>query len=587
MMILRHLTDSAKSHDLTLTGSIVHIGRLAENDIVLKSPRAPDIAAEVKFCDNKPHIQALQSGALRINGKKNRYAQLNPGDKIEIGDDVLIVDFRKEGRGASISGNENNKPENILKSLNLFAEIVGRERDLNTLIRKIIDILLEILGGDDAFIFKLDTSGKPQLFASSNREVSEEHFSDTIVQQTLKQETGIFIQNALQHPDLSSSRSIADLQLTSVLCSPIKVADKIIGVIYLGAKRNSQSYTGSDLAVLNTYAVIAGMLIHHVEYISQQLDAIRKLTEYTARHEGIVAESKKMKDIIKSLDSIADSDISVLLEGETGTGKDLLAKLIHNKSKRSKKHTIVVNCSSIQKELQESELFGHIKGSFTGAIRDHKGLFAAAHNGTIFLDEIGDMDYSLQAKFLRVLETGKIRPVGSPYEESVDVRIICATNKNLDEMVSNGTFRKDLYYRINQCRFRLPPVREREDDCVLLAYFFLEKYKAEYPDRPVVDFHPETLNFIKTYGWPGNVRELASAVHKTVLSSTSPFGKIEGITPTVYDLKTLNFEQAVKEFQKALIEKTLKNTCGNKELAAKNLSLSRSTFFRYLSVLDI
>lgn len=582
MIVLKHIFNN-ETKEIPLLGKSFHIGRLGENDITLSNSKSPDIAAELTCTGNEIHIAALQSAFIRVNGKKCKSSPLYHGDRIEIGSDVFILDLTECSTKLNVQ--TENKDEDILDTFSHFAEIIGKERDLNKLLYTIITILLERIGGNDAFIFKLNNEGKPQLFASSNTSSSEDHFSDTIVQKTLKEGKGIIVKNALNNPELASSRSIADLQLTSVLCSPIKVADRIIGVIYLGAKKRSNSYKESDLKILNTFAVIAGTLINHVEYISQQRDVIKKLTELQTRHEGVIAECKEMQDILESIDSIVDSDIGILLEGETGTGKDFLAKLIHTKSSRSGKQMIVINCSSLQKDLQESELFGHVKGAFTGATANRQGLFMAASGGTLFLDEIGDMDILLQAKFLRALETGKIRPVGSAHEEDVDVRIICATNKNLEEMVNNGTFRKDLYFRINQFRYKLPPLRERGEDCIHLAYYFLEKYKAEYPNRKIVDFHPSTIEFIISNNWPGNVRELATFVHKIVLSSQSPLGMIDALS--IEAKPTFNLEEATKEFQKELIVRALKHTGGNKEKAARELGLGRSTLFRYIADMNI
>ncbi len=582
MPVLRHIL-LKRTKNFELSNKTIHIGKLKDNDIVLNSEKISDIAAELTCHNGGYNLNAYQSTPIKINGKKCKSSvTLKPGDRIEIGPDIFIFDHKK-----TAEKKEQDSPQatNIFEYITHFAEIVGRERDLKKLLSTIIEILLETVGGNDAFIFKLNNEGKPEMFVSFNNKISKDRFSDTIVQQALKEGSGILVKNALEDPDLGTARSIADLQLTSVLCSPVKVADNIIGVIYLGSKKQSQSYSESDLNILNTFAVWAGTLINHVEYISQQRDTIRKLTEYTGTHDGIIGESKVMRDIIESIDSIADSNIGVLLEGETGTGKDLFAKHIHQKSSRSQEQMIVVNCSSIQKDLQESELFGHMKGSFTGALNDHQGLFAAAHGGTLFLDEIGDMELTLQAKFLRTLETGKIRPVGSANEIAVDVRMICATNKNLEEMVEKGSFRKDLYYRINQFRYCIPPLQDRGDDCIHLAYYYLEKFKAEYPNRKIIDFEPETIKFIKSYSWPGNVRELASAVHKTVISSQLPLGTID--IPSSMSSQIITFEDATKEFQKDLIRKTLKSTDGNKEQAARMLSLGRSTFFRYLSSMDL
>jgi transcriptional regulator with GAF, ATPase, and Fis domain len=261
----------------------------------------------------------------------------------------------------------------------------------------------------------------------------------------------------------------------------------------------------------------------------------------------------------------------------------VLARLVHTKSGRSERKYVVVNCSSLRGELLESELFGHKKGSFTGAVSDHNGLFSEADGGTLFLDEIGEMDVMLQAKLLRTLETGKIRPVGSSAEESVDVRIICATNQDLESMVEKGAFRKDLHYRLNHFVIKLPPLKEREDDILLLAYFFLDMFKARYPNKELADFHPDSLKAIAFYEWPGNVRELSSVIHRAVLSCEGPLVTLD--LPSQQH-NTIDFDKATRDFQKTLVNRALHIAGGNREKAASLLGISRSTFFRYLAASD-
>lgn len=553
------------------------IGRAPENDIVIEDQNLPDVAVQIENENGVYRLRTVSLGNVRLNGKRVKNAMLKPGDRFEVGSSVFILDIATDGESGSP---EQSDARSILESFQQFSHFVGQERDLEKLLRKIIKILFNLIGGTDALIFKLDKDGRPEIFVSSGvKGNSRERFSDSVIQEVLNRGAGICISNALEDPQFNSSESIADLHLTSVICCPIRSAGKIIGVIYLGSKKNTVSFTPGDLRILNMYAIVAGMLISHVEYISQQNNAIKRLTRYS-RQEGIVAESKAIKDILRNIESLTLSNIPVLLEGETGTGKDLVARHIHNTSVRKENPMVVVNCSSLRGELLESELFGHKRGSFTGAVRDHKGLFRAADGGTLFLDEIGEMDTSLQAKLLRTLETGLIRSIGSTIEESVDVRILCATNRNLAQMVDEGLFRKDLFYRINQVYIKLPPLREREDDSILLAYYFFDKYKAQYPHKDVVDFHPDALRLISSYQWPGNVRELAGAVHNAVLSATGPLVRME-LAATESD--AINFEDAVRQYQNKLIMRSLKATGGNKEQAAKLLGMSRSTFFRYLS----
>jgi transcriptional regulator with GAF, ATPase, and Fis domain len=447
-----------------------------------------------------------------------------------------------------------------------------------------MSILAEITGGTEVFIFKLDHDKKPSLFVTTCKGSSEELFSDTIIQAVLERGEGICIPNALSDPSYNHAHSIADLKLQSVICAPIAIAGKTIGLIYVGCRKAMHSFCEEDLTVLNLYATIAAMLINHVEYISHQSDALSKLTQ-SHEFEGIIYNSKVMQDLVTMLSSIASSDITVLLEGETGTGKSKFAQVIHQYSKRSQMPFVVVNCSALRGELLESELFGHKKGSFTGAISDHNGLFSAAHGGTIFLDEIGELELSLQAKLLRTLETGTIRPIGSTSEIDVDTRVICATNRNLTAMMTESCFRSDLYYRINQFSIEIPPLRKRGEDIILLAYFFLEKYKIQYPERDIFDFHPDTQRYIETYDWPGNIRELSNAIHRAVLTSKSPL--VQFSTNSNKEHQFLNFETSVKTFQKDLIVRTIESCGGNKEDAARKLGLSRSTFYRYLSQFDL
>ncbi|MFW6244349.1 MAG: sigma-54 interaction domain-containing protein, partial [Fibrobacterota bacterium] len=509
---------------------------------------------------------------------------LSPGDRFEIGETAFIFDF-------SATGKEKNSGVTLFNfdTLNKFAQYVGKERNLNKLLKKLMTTLMEIFSGTDAFIFKFDPEGKPQLFVSSKAGVSKERFSDTVVQATVSSGDGLLIPNALSDPEFSQSQSIADLKLNTVMCAPIKVAGKMLGVVYIGSNKALVSYTKDDLQILTVYATIAGMLVNHVEYISYQDSAIQKLSGGCVQ-DGVVYESKVMHELLGTVQALAQSDITVLIEGQTGTGKSLVAQAIHRQSRRSTKPFVVINCSSIQGELLESELFGHRKGSFTGAVNDHEGLFASADGGTIFLDEIGELDGRLQAKLLRTLETGMIRPIGSTVENKVDVRVVCATNRSLSQMVRKGEFRADLFYRIEQLRITLPPLCERGDDAVLIAYHFLEKFKSMYSSCEVLDFHPEALDYIRTYAWPGNIRELSNAVHRAVLMSKGPLLKLDSQpleNPLHREKKVTDLEEATRLFQKKLITDVVNQCSGNKEEAIKKLGLSRSTFFRYQAQLGL
>ena len=233
----------------------------------------------------------------------------------------------------------------------------------------------------------------------------------------------------------------------------------------------------------------------------------------------IITRNHAMEDVLAKARLVAESDASVLISGESGSGKEIIARAIHRASPRRDRPFVAINCGAIPEQLLESELFGHVRGSFTGAVRDHKGLFQTANQGTLFLDEIGDMPVALQVKLLRVLQEQEVRPVGSTTTHKVNVRVISATNRNLKARIAEGKFREDLFYRLNVINVTIPPLRERKEDIAELARHFLAKY-AKKLAKPVTDFTPEALELLSAYRWPGNVRELENTVHRAVLLAT-------------------------------------------------------------------
>ncbi len=247
---------------------------------------------------------------------------------------------------------------------------------------------------------------------------------------------------------------------------------------------------------------------------------LRKQIEREYDFSRIIGQSQEIKRIIGEVKKIADAKSNVLLLGETGTGKELIARAIHFNSSRKDKPFVPINCSTIPDNLLESELFGHVKGAFTGAVSSKKGLFEEANGGTVFLDEIGDISQAFQVKFLRVLEDHEIRPVGGTQSIKVDLRLISATNKNLERAVSNGCFREDLFYRINVINIKLPPLRERKEDIPLLARHFLEKYTQEL-SKPVKYISDEAMRLLMGYRWSGNIRELQNIIERAVLITES------------------------------------------------------------------
>lgn len=304
----------------------------------------------------------------------------------------------------------------------------------------------------------------------------------------------------------------------------------------------------------------------------------------------MIGESLIMKNLFQFLEKISPSPNNTVIQGENGTGKELIAQIIYKKSQRKNEAFIVQNCSAFNDNLLESELFGHVKGAFTGALQEKKGLFELAHKGTFFLDEVADMSPVMQAKLLRVLQDGTFFPVGSVREKKVDVRVIAATNKNLQKMVAQGTFREDLYYRLNVINIKLPPLRKRKEDIPLLADFFL------YKIHPQKNFEPEVYDILQSYHWPGNIRELQNEIQRAVVLSQT---RLEISKDCLSDkltserLKKIDFTQsenlkiAIRNLEKQMIHVCLREENWNKTQVAKKLGISRAALITKVKTYDL
>ncbi len=317
------------------------------------------------------------------------------------------------------------------------------------------------------------------------------------------------------------------------------------------------------------------------------------------KDEIILGNSPVIKKLLQDIDKIAPTDSWVLITGENGSGKELVAKLIHKKSKRVNKPFVDVNCAAIPEELIESELFGHEKGSFTGAIEQKKGKFDLADGGTIFLDEIGDMSLRTQSKILRILQEQKFERVGGHEVIKVDVRVIAATNKNLLEEIRNGKFREDLYYRLNVIPIHVPPLRERVEDIPILAKYFLNKFSFEHTGRSK-EISEDAMLLLQKHNWPGNVRELKNLMERLVILVDSDTIRAEDIEKYLYGKFTENEEaicslidkfekldDAVRTFEKMFIEKKIKINKGNITKTAEMMGVTRRNLYRKMKALNI
>ncbi len=326
----------------------------------------------------------------------------------------------------------------------------------------------------------------------------------------------------------------------------------------------------------------------HTEITSREtrINELNKELGIRYKYDNMIGKSKPMQEIYSLLDKIRSSESTVLIQGENGTGKELIAKAIHYNSPRKDKPFITQNCSAFNENLLDSELFGHVKGSFTGAIKDKKGLFELADKGTLFLDEIGDTSPSMQVKLLRVIQEGTFIPVGGTETRRVDVRILAATNRDLKDMVEKGTFREDLYYRINVINIRVPPIRERKEDIPLLVEFFLDRAAQEKAQKKKI-MTKRALEKIYDFPWPGNIRELQNEIERLVVLA----GEEQKLTADMLSPRLLEYgeknkvqgarvhgrlKDALEELEREMIKEGLRRTGWNKSKLAKELGISRA-----------
>lgn len=302
----------------------------------------------------------------------------------------------------------------------------------------------------------------------------------------------------------------------------------------------------------------------------------------------LISRSSQMAELLAEAKLVAGSDASILIRGPSGTGKELLARALHNASRRAKAPFIAVNCGAIPEQLLESELFGHVKGSFTGAVGNREGLFQAADGGTLFLDEIGDMPLPLQVKLLRVLQERAVRPVGADQTRPVDVRLLSATHRDLDVAMQEGQFREDLYYRLNVVTLTLPPLAERREDISLLANHFLQKLAAKY-QKPLNGFAPDALTALVAAPWPGNVRQLVNVVEQVCALATAPLVPLSLVQRAlrVPSLEALSYNEAKQRFERDYLIQLLRLTDGNVADAARLADRNRTEFYRLLQKYEL
>jgi len=389
--------------------------------------------------------------------------------------------------------------------------------------------------------------------------------------------------------DRTGARSQLRREDLAFLCVPVKSGSEVVGTISVDKLADAVGKTlNAELQFLEAIAdMIAQVVVarrkqnERIEELEQENRELRRGLEEKGKTDEMIGNSRSMKNVYRQIAQVAPSSTTVLICGETGTGKELVARAIHQKSPRAQGPFIAVNCAALPESLLESELFGHEKGSFTGATAKHKGFFESAHNGTIFLDEIGEMPPSAQARLLRAIQEKKFQRVGGTEPISVDVRVIAATNRNLEDDVTTGRFREDLYYRVNVFTIYVPPLRERGADVLLLADYFAKKYAFKH-GKTIDRISTPAIDSLSSYHWPGNVRELENVIERAVLVSDG--NSIDGhdLPPTLQmkdmskrGLRGDTFESLVAAYEVELITDALKDARGNQTEAARLLGSTK------------
>ncbi len=565
---------------------ITTVGRSADNDVVIDEFAVAPAALHLRLDGDVLHAVALDSGFL-LNGKKRNEAKLGPHDVIGLGS----IELRIAGDGVERTSGESVVSDDALaalRTLHAFSEKLLGDHPIDALLERLMDDVIAITGADKGLLILLE-GGELQVkvarnVARENIESALERVSDSIVAKVVRQRRALIVSDALHDEEFKSAESVVNLKLSSVMCAPLMEKGDLFGLLYVGNDRVAHLFEEPNLELLTIFAGQASLLLRNALLLNElRLDNVqlrRRLED--DRFGEVLGACSAMKAIYGTIEKVAKTDVSVLITGETGTGKEVIARELHRRSARKDGPFVAINCGAIPENLLESDLFGHLRGAFTGAVQTRTGRFQAANGGTLFLDEIGEMPTHLQVKILRALQERTVVKVGDSRSESIDIRVIAATNQDVAAAIAAGSFREDLYYRLNVVSLHLPPLRERGDDVVVLARFFLAAFTKEL-DSKVRGFSPEAVGAMKRYGWPGNVRELENRVKKAVVLADRAILSAADLELHPESLEpVMPLQQAKEEFQRRYINEILDRNGGNRTQAAKELGVDPRTVFRHL-----
>ena len=609
----------------------VSVGRLASNQLCVGDPSVSRQHCLILPVDQGFQIRDLGSNnGTFVNGKRVQECVVSEGDKIRIGDTVFRFVANEE---AALAEQYLRLPDNgvvansqaeqqvsrsaetaIQRIFENAGEIVGRQGETAARAKSLLSIgaalnagqepqalqiallkrILEAIPGDRAAIVLLPQSASEEpTITGWDRHCGEPApvpVSRTLVTKALLDRSAIFSDSVTASEEFNQVSSLARTRVASVIVAPLVGEQRTIGAIYLDSADVANPLTRQHLEFAAVVAEYAGPALERILQLRALKEENRRLQSASQLEHGLIGCSPAMGQIAERIARIARTDATVMVRGETGTGKELAARAIHQNSARAARPFEAINCSLLRDTLLESELFGHEKGSFTGAIAQKRGRLELADGGTLFLDELAELGESPQAMLLRVLQTREFQRLGGCRPMRVDIRIIAATNKNLEEAVQNRTFREDLYYRLNVVSVRMPPLRERVEDVQLLADHFVQ-LSSRKNKRPVKGLSAGATALLKRYDWPGNVRELENAIEYAVV-----FGSTDEILPE--DLPDVvigsreagaapGYHDAVREAKRTIVRSAWEQAAGNYVEAARLLGIHVNNLHRLIRELGL
>ncbi len=504
------------------------------------------------------------------------------------------------------------RPEKILESfpplarmardLTLLLKIsttINSIRETEALERQLLELIFEAVPAERGAILLVgeDTDEIVSVFGWDRLAGPEAtvQVSRTITRQVIEEGVAVLSNDVLQGEEFAGAESLATSYVRSLLCVPLVLFGRTLGVIYLSTTDAETYFEEDHLQLLTVVSAIAAVALKNARHMERLADENERLRDSVRVEHSMIGESARMREVYNFIARVAATDTTILIRGESGTGKELAARAIHLNSPRAGQPFVAINCAALTETLLESELFGYEKGAFTGAHAQKKGKLEVANGGTIFLDEVGELAPTMQAKLLRVLQEREFERVGGTRTVKIDVRVVAATNRNLEEATKQSAFRQDLYYRLNVVSFVMPPLRERREDIPLLSNFFAAKY-AEKFKRKISGLSAEARAYLTSYDWPGNVRELENAVERAVVLGSTEFILPEDLPETVLEAEsttgtphaqTTRYHEAIKDAKKELILKAVESAGGSYTEAARLLGVHPNYLHRLIRNLNL